>query len=114
MLIAADIVLAMAASAGIVLLGAAIWGPAHGVTQGLLSKLVADNAPDDLLGTAFGVFNLVSGGALLLVSVIAGALWSTFGPAATFIAGAAFAGLAAMGLFLFACRHHEEKIHSIK
>jgi MFS family permease len=70
-------------------------------TQGLLSKLVADTAPAELRGTAFGVFNLVSGGALLLASVIAGSLWSVLGASATFIAGAAFAALAAMGLLLY-------------
>ncbi len=45
-----------------------------GLTQGLLAALVADTAPDNLRGTAFGVFNLVSGIAMLLASVIAGGL----------------------------------------
>jgi MFS family permease len=67
-------------------------------TQGLLSKLVADTVPAELLGTGFGIFNLVSGGALLLASVIAGFLWSLFGASATFLAGAVFAALAAIGL----------------
>ena len=62
------------------------------------SKLVADTAPTELLGTTFGIFNLVSGVALLLASVIAGALWSTFGASATFLAGAVFAAVAAVGL----------------
>jgi MFS family permease len=70
-------------------------------TQGLLSKLVADTAPVELRGTAFGVFNLVSGVALLMASVIAGSLWSVFGAPATFIAGASFAALAAMGLLFY-------------
>jgi predicted phage tail protein len=74
-----------------------------GLTQGLLSKLVADHAPSGLTATAFGIFNLVTGGALLLASVIAGGLWSAYGPPATFLAGAAFAGVAAMAL-LFAIR----------
>ncbi|MBN1363708.1 MAG: MFS transporter [Syntrophaceae bacterium] len=100
-LIAADIVLASAASSLIVFCGAALWGLHMALTQGLLSKLVADNAPAELYGTAFGIFNLVSGIALLLASAIAGSLWSAFGPSATFIAGASFAALAAMGLFLF-------------
>ena len=98
MLVAADVVLAAAASPLPALAGAALWGIHMGLTQGLLSKLVADSAPADLLGTAFGIFNLVSGGALLLASVIAGALWSRFGAPATFMAGAAFAALAALGL----------------
>jgi len=97
-LVAADLVLAGASSPLPVLAGAALWGIHMGLTQGLLSKLVADTAPEDLLGTAFGVFNLASGVALLLASVIAGALWSGIGAQATFLAGAAFAAVAALGL----------------
>ena len=100
-LVIADIVLAIAASPGIALLGSAFWGLHMALTQGLLSKLVADTAPADLRGTAFGIFNLVSGGTLLLASVIAGSLWSMFGASATFIAGASFAAFAAMGLLLY-------------
>lgn len=100
-LVIADIVLAIAASPGIALIGSAFWGLHMALTQGLLSKLVADTAPADLRGTAFGIFNLVSGGALLLASVIAGSLWSMFGASATFIAGASFAAFSAMGLFLY-------------
>jgi MFS family permease len=103
-LVAADIVLAAAASPLPVLAGAALWGIHMGLTQGLLSKLVADNAPPELLGTAFGLFNLVSGVALLLASVIAGELWSRFGAPATFAAGAAFAALAALGLVAYRAR----------
>jgi MFS family permease len=104
MLVAADIVLAAAASPVLVLAGAALWGVHMGLTQGLLSKLVADNAPAELLGTAFGLFNLVSGGALLLASVIAGGLWASFGAPATFAVGAVFAALAALGLAVAAFR----------
>ncbi len=100
-LVVADVVLAIAASPGIALLGSAFWGLHMALTQGLLSKLVADTAPADLRGTAFGIFNLVSGGALLLASVIAGSLWSMFGASATFTAGASFAAFAAMGLLLY-------------
>ena len=98
LLIAADLVLAFAASSLLAFVGAALWGLHMAFTQGLLSKLVADTAPAELRGTAFGIFNLVSGGALLLASVIAGALWSFFGAWATFLAGAAFAAVAAIGL----------------
>jgi MFS family permease len=100
-LVVADIVLAIAASPGIALLGSAFWGLHMALTQGLLSKLVADTAPADLHGTAFGIFNLVSGGALLLASVIAGSLWTMFGASATFTAGASFAAFAAVGLLLY-------------
>jgi MFS family permease len=69
-----------------------------GLTQGLLSALVADAAPAELRGTAFGAFHLVSGAALLAASVLAGWLWSTFGASSTFYAGAAFTALALAGL----------------
>jgi len=101
MLIAADIALAAARSPLLLFAGAALWGVHMGITQGLLAKLVADNSPAELLGTGFGVFNLVSGVALLLASVIAGALWSGFGPQATFLAGAVFAALAALGVAVY-------------
>jgi MFS family permease len=97
-LIAADLVLAFAATPWLAFTGAALWGMHMALTQGLLSKLVADTAPAELRGTAFGIFNVVSGGALLLASVIAGALWSTLGAATTFLAGAVFAAAAALGL----------------
>jgi MFS family permease len=100
LLIAADCVLAFSTTPLMAFVGAALWGLHMAFTQGLLSKLVADTAPAALRGTAFGIFNLVSGGALLLASVIAGALWSAFGASATFLAGAAFATVAAVGLLL--------------
>jgi len=100
-LILSDIVLALAASPWTAFLGAAFWGLHMAFTQGLLAKLVADNAPARLCATAFGVFHLVSGGALLLASAVAGSLWNAFGAPATFIAGAFFAALAATGLLFY-------------
>lgn len=98
LLIVADCFMAFATSSLLVFIGAAFWGLHMAFTQGLLSKLVADTAPSALLGTAFGIFNLISGGALLLASVIAGSLWSSIGASATFMAGAAFATVATLGL----------------
>ena len=98
LLVAADLVLAAAATPALVIAGSTLWGAHMALTQGLLSKLVADTAPVHLRGTAFGIFNLASGIALLLASVIAGALWSGFGASATFLAGAAFAAATALGL----------------
>lgn len=100
-LVVADIVLAVAMDPGIALLGSALWGLHMAFTQGVLAKLVADTAPEDLRGTAFGIFNLVGGGALLLASIIAGGLWNMFGAPAPFIVGAMLAGFAAMGLLLY-------------
>jgi MFS family permease len=94
----ADVSLALAASPLLALAGAAGWGLHLALTQGLLSKLVAGTAPTGLRGTAFGVFNLATGVALLAASVLAGWLWSAFGAEATFFAGAAFAAAALAGL----------------
>lgn len=101
LLILADLVLAVATSPVRVLAGAALWGLHMAFTQGLLAKLVADTAPADLRGTAFGIYNLMSGGALLLASAIAGGLWSLYGAPAAFLAGAAFAALAAAGVLAY-------------
>jgi MFS family permease len=96
-LVAADLVLAQSNHWGAMLLGVALWGLHMGMTQGLLATMVAGAAPEDLRGTAFGFFNLVSGLTMLAASVVAGALWDQFGAALTFSAGAAFC-LAALGL----------------
>ena len=100
-LVIADVTLALAVNPWQVFAGAALWGLHMGLTQGLLSKLVADNAPVALRGTAFGIFNLVSGVALLLASIVAGALWELVGPPATFVAGAVFATMTAMGILAY-------------
>jgi len=100
MLMLADALLAAARGPLLVCAGAAVWGVYMGFTQGLLSKLVADAAPPALRGTAFGVFNLVTGVSLLLASVLAGALWASIGAGATFLTGAALAGLTVLGLLL--------------
>ena len=80
------------------LAGVALWGLHMGLTQGLLSTMVADTAPAHLRGTAFGLFNLMSGLALLLGSVLAGVLWDEAGSAATFLGGGFFALVTLAGL----------------
>ena len=100
LLVAADVILAFAPSWPVVMIGAGLWGLHMAATQGLLSAMVADAAPDDLRGSAFGVFNLVQGLALLIASVVAGALWAAIGPVSTFLAGAGFALLATLPLLL--------------
>ena len=99
-LIAADLVLASGSDTTTLLAGIGLWGVHMGMTQGLLATMVADTAPADLRGTAFGMFNLVSGVALLLASVLAGWLWDAHGAAATFQGGAVLAVLALLGLAL--------------
>ncbi|WP_248800353.1 MFS transporter [Pseudomonas sp. MWU13-2105] len=99
LLILADIALADVQSISGLLLGVALWGLHMGFSQGILATLVADTTPADLKGTAFGVFNLISGVALLLASVIAGWLWQVHGAATTFYVGAAFSATALCLLF---------------
>jgi len=103
-LLVADVVLAQANGRAMVLAGAALWGLHMGLTQGLLAALVAGSAPADLRGTAFGVFNLVCGIALLIASGLAGWLWDAFGPRFTFYAGAAFTIIAWIGFLRYGRR----------
>jgi MFS family permease len=99
-LIAADLLLASAEGWPLLLAGVALWGVHMGMTQGLLAAMVADTAPADLRGTAYGFFNLLSGIAMLAASVIAGLLWDRLGSAVTFYAGAGFAAVTLLGLRL--------------
>jgi len=103
-LVLADLMLAFAPGIGGALAGAALWGLHLAFTQGLLATLVADSAPPELRGTAFGVFNLLTGLALLAASVVAGRLWDTVGARGTFIAGAVLAALALLGLVALPAR----------
>ena len=96
-LIAADVVLASGNHWTFVWAGIALWGLHMAMTQGLLATMVADAAPADLRGTAFGFFNLMSGLAMLLASTVAGVLWDQLGAPVTFVAGAVFS-LAALAL----------------
>lgn len=93
LLIAADLTIALAPGLWGIIAGVVLWGLHMGFTQGILATLIADSAPPELRGTAFGMFNLVTGMALLAASVIAGMLWDAFGAEWTFLAGAAFAVL---------------------
>jgi MFS family permease len=97
-LLVADVVLALATGIMAVAIGAALWGLHMGFTQGLLAALVADTVPTELRGTAYGVFNLITGLTLLLASIVAGTLWDIAGPRGTFLAGAAFTVLTLIGL----------------
>ena len=108
-LIAADIVLAMAGTPSLIFAGVILWGLHMGATQGLLSTLVVDAVPADLRGTAVGVYNLITGIALLVASVLAGWLWTAFGPAATFLAGAAFVGIALLGVVSWQPSYRSER-----
>jgi len=102
LLLLADLLLAWAPSLSVLALAVLIWGLHLGATQGLLARWVADVAPGELRGTAFGLLHLVNGAALLLASVLAGVAWSQAGPAACFQLGA---GLALLCLLCFGLLH---------
>ena len=101
-LIAADLSLAHWNTLAGAFAGIALWGVHMALSQGLLSKLVADRAPEALRASAFGIFNLCTGLMLLVASVVAGAVWEMAGPSATFLTGAGFSVLAVLlvGFFL--------------
>ncbi|MFO1313751.1 MAG: MFS transporter [Burkholderiales bacterium] len=110
-LVAADLVLATSPTVFAAIAGSALWGLHMGLTQGLLAALVAATAPEDWRGTAFGVFNLACGVALLVASTLAGWLWDAYGPAFTFYAGAAFTVVAGIAL---AMRRRDVRIASAR
>lgn len=102
-LIVSDLVLALAGGLATLAIGVMLWGLHMGMTQGLLAAMVADTAPPDLRGTAFGFFNLASGIAMLIASVLAGLLWDKLGAATTFYGGAVFSVIA-LGMLLLGGR----------
>jgi MFS family permease len=108
-LIASDLALAVASGWAGLAVGVVLWGLHMGMTQGLLAAMVADTAPADLRGTAFGFFNLLSGIAMLASSAIAGLLWDRIGSAFTFYAGAGFAALTLGALGVLRQRHRDDQ-----
>lgn len=100
LLVAGDVVLAFADTVAATLVGVVLWGLHMGFTQGLFAALVADVSDDRVRGTAFGVFNFVTGVVLLAASVLAGVLWERFGPDATFLVGAGLTGAACVALWV--------------
>ncbi|MEG3143535.1 MFS transporter [Sphingomonas sp. RT2P30] len=99
-LVAADMALAMLPGIAGAFVGIALWGLHMATTQGLFAKLIADRSPVELRGSAYGIFNVISGLSLLAASVVAGIVWDAAGAAATFLLGAGCAGLALAGMLL--------------
>lgn len=105
-LVNAHLVLASASGWFSLLLGVGLWGIHLGLTQGLLATLVANAAPPDLRGTAFGLFNLGSGFSMLVGCGLAGGLWDFLGSSAAFYGGALF-GLLALVLVVLRFTHFD-------
>jgi MFS family permease len=97
-LIASDLALGGGSHWFWVWLGIGLWGLHMGMSQGLMAAMVTDTAPAELRGTAFGMFNLLSGAAMLVASALAGLLWERHGAALTFLAGAGFSASALAAL----------------
>ena len=107
-LISADVILALANNVSWVIVGASLWGVHMGFTQGLFSALVADTTTMDMRGTAFGMFGLATGVAILFASVFAGWLWDLHGPRATFLAGVGFSTLTLIALLFYQRRRKRD------
>lgn len=99
-LVASDAAFAFASGYILVAVGAVLWGLHMGLTQGIFSALVADTSPEHIRGSAFGIFSLATGIAMLIASVLAGWLWDVLGPPATFWTGAVFALAGYAGLLM--------------
>ncbi|MER2604546.1 MAG: MFS transporter [Siculibacillus sp.] len=99
-LVGGDLLLAFGSDRVTLGLGIAAWGLHMGLTQGVLTAMVADTVAPERRGTAFGVFNFVTGLAALAASLVAGLLWETVGASATFLAGAGFATVTAIGVMV--------------
>ena len=108
-LIIADIVLGFTSNLWMLTLGIIFWGMHMAFTQGLLATMVTDTTPQELRGTAYGVFNFVCGIAMLFSSIIAGVLWSRYGSSLAFFTGAMFSTIAFIGLFIIHSNHNPKK-----
>ena len=93
-LVAAHVTLAFAGSVWVYVLGTVLWGLHMGFSQGLLGAMIAASTPDDLKGSAFGTFNLVTGVIVLVGNTLAGWLWHSMGSEIPFLVGAALSLLA--------------------
>ncbi|MGA9575040.1 MAG: MFS transporter [Lysobacterales bacterium] len=105
LLIAADLVLAFASNVIYVFIAIVFWGAHMALTQGLFAKLVAERAPAAIRGSAFGIYHLTTGMALLTASVIAGLVWDIYGARDAFLTAAVFAGVAAVMLLAHSDYH---------
>ena len=77
-----------------------LYGIYYGCVEGTERALVADFARPAERGTAFGIYNAVSGIGALVSSVVFGLIWNTFGAPVAFASGAALALIAAVLLFV--------------
>lgn len=90
---------AMSGSLSALLAWFLLYGFYFGFAEGTEKALVADLAPPDRRGFAFGIYNAVQGLGSLAASVVFGLIWKWYGAAAAFVVGAALALTASVLLF---------------
>jgi MFS family permease len=90
---------AMSGSLSALLAWFLLYGFYFGFAEGTEKALVADLAPPDRRGFAFGIYNAVQGLGSLAASVVFGLMWKWYGAAAAFLVGAALALTASVLLF---------------
>jgi len=99
-LIASDLILATATSLTSVFIGIAIWGFQMGIHQSMFLALIADNAPEDLHGTALSVYYLIYGASLFLANTCGGILAQVFDSSAAYLFSLVVAIIALLFLLL--------------
>ena len=104
-------VLAIASNPVLLIVGALLWGLHMGLTEGIFAAMVANSAPKDLRGSAFGIFNMLRGLVLLVASVIAGLLWDQVGPQATFGFASVLAIITVVAVWL--SRHYWQRAAAV-
>ncbi|MCX5725701.1 MAG: MFS transporter [Candidatus Saganbacteria bacterium] len=78
----------------------AVYGIYYGLTEGTAGAFVSDLTPSSIRATAYGVYHMMVGLALLPASIILGVLWQMFGATVAFSFGGVLAGIAAILLLL--------------
>jgi len=92
---------AVASSAWQVWLLFGLYGVYYGLSEGVARAFIADLVPEGKRGTAYGIFHGTIGLTLLPAGLIAGWLWQSISPSATFYFGAGLSCIAMTGLFFF-------------
>ncbi|RZI46528.1 MFS transporter [Candidatus Finniella inopinata] len=99
-IVLADLILASATSLGIMFIGVAFWGIQYGITQNIFISLIAETVPEDLRGTGFGCYYIISAISALACDTCAGSIAHHYGEARVFIASGIVALMSLLALIL--------------
>ncbi|MGB0934893.1 MAG: MFS transporter [Alphaproteobacteria bacterium] len=100
LVIISNMLLASTATMMLVLSGVVVWGLQMGINQSLLLAKVCDTAPDELRGSAFGIYYVIVGFALFITNAVSGNLAKYFSNEYIFYASSVMAGLAMIALLM--------------